>query len=50
MINTKLIIGIIILIVCCFLAFLVIRFWSDPGIDCEGEICPAPDKVDINKK
>jgi len=39
--NTRLIIGIIILSISCLLAFLIPRFWSK-GNDCEGGICPLP--------
>ena len=37
--NIKLIIGIIILIICCVLAFLISKFWIN---NCKGGICPAP--------
>ena len=39
--STKLIIGIIILIICCALAFLIPFSWQEHN-DCEGGICPAP--------
>ena len=47
--DTELIIGIIILIICCILAFLIP--FSPPGSsikdelnDCEDGICPVPDE------
>jgi len=51
-VDTKLIIGIIILIICCILAFLI--SFSPPGSSiqdelkntCEDGICPAPDNPD----
>ena len=47
--NVKLIIGIIIFIICCILAFLIPLAPSGSSIrdelnDCEGGICPVPDK------
>lgn len=39
--NTKLIVGVIILIICCILAFLVPALWMDKN-DCKGGICLAP--------
>ena len=46
--DTKLIIGIIILIICCILAFLIPRFWSGNN-SCEGGICPVPTERRENK-
>jgi hypothetical protein len=50
--DTKLIIGIIILIICCILAFLIPI--SPPGDsiknDCEGGICPFPEENNIKLK
>jgi len=47
--NIKLIIGIIIFIICCILAFLIPLALPGSSIrdklnDCEGGICPVPDK------
>jgi hypothetical protein len=39
--NTRLIIGIIILILCCVLAFLIPKFGLGNN-DCEGGVCPPP--------
>jgi len=48
--DTKLIIGIVILIICCVLAFLIPL--SPPGSniknDCEGGICPPPTERRVN--
>jgi len=45
--DTKLIIGIIILIICCILAFLIPRLWLKND-NCEGRICPAPTERRVN--
>jgi len=44
--NAKLIIGILILIICCILAFLIPKFWVN---NCKGGICPAPTERKVNK-
>ena len=43
--DTKLIIGIIILIICCILAFLIPKFWVN---NCGDGICPAPTERRVN--
>jgi len=45
--DTKLIIGIIILIICCILAFLIPIFWLESN-NCSGGICPAPTERRVN--
>jgi len=40
--NIKLIIGIIILVICCILAFMIPHYWPGNN-DCEGEICGPPE-------
>ena len=37
--STRVLVGVLILIVCCVLAFLVPKFWSS---NCEGGVCPPP--------
>lgn len=48
--ERKIIIGLVILAICCILAVLIIIFWSNPDIDCEGGICPPPEGFDNDKK
>ena len=45
--DTKLIIGIIILIICCILAFLIPKLWLGND-NCKGGICPAPTERRVN--
>jgi len=44
--DTKLILGIMILIICCILAFLISKFWIN---NCKGGIFPAPPERRVNK-
>jgi len=46
-VGTKLIIGIIVLIICCILAFLIPISWQEHN-NCKGGICPAPAERRIN--
>lgn len=50
MVDRKIIIGLIILGICCILALLIPIFWGSQDIDCEGEICPSPEEFDNDKK
>ena len=39
----KIFIGIIILIICCVLAFTITHYWSNPDKGCESGTCPVPE-------
>jgi hypothetical protein len=39
----RIFIGIMILIICCALAFTVVHFWNNSDINCEDGICPQPE-------
>lgn len=47
--DIKLIIGIIVLVICCILAFMVLRYWPGDN-DCDDEICGPPEGFDNIKK
>ena len=42
--ERKIIIGLIILGICCILAVLIPIFWHGPDSDCDDQICPVPDE------